>query len=629
MGLLSAESSVTDRIEELLQQAESLKYKDKLATMNLAKEALQLSEDENDLQGQIKSLVLVAYCYHHTSEPQNFFKHIFRVFELLEDAPDPSTLSYSKYLCACSFRNVGDFNQAVENFLSSLEIAEQIDDKESVIRCLNGLGHLYNMLGSPDKALEHYERGLSYAKEFGSPELIGNLLGNKADVLILQGKLEQARPLLETFISIYEKLGDGASIGHGKLRLGKLLIAEGKVQEGLQVMFDLIDSARSTAFRFGVSFVAKEIADVLIKLDRSDEALEYLNESLEISKDGGFFQLLTDLYLLFFKCYEKREDHKQALKYYQLYHEGKEKINSREVEMKLKNAESLNEIQLVKKEAEIHRLKHIELRRAYEEIEVKNKEITDSIVYARRIQSALLPVPGLLEEKFKEHFLLYLPKNIVSGDFYWMSGPVNGDLNARVVVVADCTGHGVPGALMSMIGSMLLNQIVNERGIGEPSEVLEQLDVNLHIALKTNKQDNRDGMDVSAALVNFSSGEIIISSAMRPVWVYRNAEKQLIDIPPTKRSIGGYADHETVPFISSRTILNSMDRVYLFSDGFADQFGGEKGKKMMVRNFKSLILETINLDLHHQGKALADRFNQWRGPHEQVDDVTVLGFSVK
>lgn len=259
-------------------------------------------------------------------------------------------------------------------------------------------------------------------------------------------------------------------------------------------------------------------------------------------------------------------------------------------------------------------------------IEHKNQEITDSINYAKNIQEALLPPITSLKKDFPESFVLYMPKDIVSGDFYWFATREGKNLFAA----ADCTGHGVPGAFMSIVGNSLLNEIIVEQHIYQPAQILNHLHVGVKTALNQNKNEfeRRDGMDVALCSFNKETSTLEYAGANRALWIYRKENPTVVEIiKPDKFPIGGIEyDFETVRKFRHHEIkMQKGDCVYLFSDGYADQFGGVKGKKFMVANLQRTFSEITQLPMSEQYLKLKETYLNWRGTHEQVDDVLVIG----
>jgi serine phosphatase RsbU (regulator of sigma subunit)/streptogramin lyase len=261
-----------------------------------------------------------------------------------------------------------------------------------------------------------------------------------------------------------------------------------------------------------------------------------------------------------------------------------------------------------------------EIQHQRDVIEVKNKELTDSIHYAQRIQQSILPDAEMIKKYLPQHFIYFKPKDIVSGDFYWYSR--QGDMVLWAVV--DCTGHGVPGGFMSMLGSGLLNQIVNEEKRTEPSEILNHLRDRVIIALKQTGADgeSRDGMDISLCSYNIKSNKLKYAGANLGAYILRNGE--LSELKGNKQPIGIHVG-EKLPFTTSEILLEKNDYVYLTSDGYADQFGGGKGKKFKSSNFEKLLVMICSKTINDQYQEIDHVFNEWKGDFEQLDDVCVIG----
>lgn len=256
------------------------------------------------------------------------------------------------------------------------------------------------------------------------------------------------------------------------------------------------------------------------------------------------------------------------------------------------------------------------------ELAEKNKDITSSIQYAKRIQEAILPSQELIFSNLKKSFILYKPKDIVSGDFYWYGEKDN----LKIIAVVDCTGHGVPGAFMSMIGHNLLNQIVSEKGNFIPGVILDELHKGVQAALKQDQHhsNNNDGMDVSIITINIETKECLWAGAFRSL-VLIKATGDLEKIDGDKFPIGGSQLNSERIFKTHTLLLAENDTMYLFSDGYADQFGGDKGKKFMVKKFHQDLISIQQLSMIEQRNSLEKLFNDWKGNYEQVDDVLVIG----
>lgn len=276
-------------------------------------------------------------------------------------------------------------------------------------------------------------------------------------------------------------------------------------------------------------------------------------------------------------------------------------------------------------------------------IEEKNKDITDSIIYAKRIQEAILPANKTLSTHFSDSFILFKPRDIVSGDFYWFTE----DTEKSIVVVADCTGHGVPGAFMSMLGTSLLNQVIRDENISNPGKALDRMDEKLNMALhKTNNETKaQDGMDISVCTFLKNKKIIEYSGANNPLYIIRKKGNALIinnteapalfednnfsfyEIKANKQPIGGFQHKKD--FTTYQIKINKGDCIYLFTDGYADQFGGPKGKKFMYVQFKKLLLSIQNLSMLEQEIELEKVIENWKNnSYNQVDDICIMGVKI-
>jgi serine phosphatase RsbU (regulator of sigma subunit) len=258
------------------------------------------------------------------------------------------------------------------------------------------------------------------------------------------------------------------------------------------------------------------------------------------------------------------------------------------------------------------------LEAAYIKIEEGNKRITDSIRYAKRIQTAILPSREYLDSVVEKHFVLYKPKDIVSGDFYWASEK-NG---VSIIAAADCTGHGVPGAFMSMIGNTILNKVVNENGIKKPSDILFELRDG--IIKSFNSSENKDGMDISIISYDRDNRVLEFAGANNPMYLIR--EGKLDVIKGDKQPVGHFLGKEA-PFTNHTIHILPGDTIYIFSDGYQDQFGGEKDMKFMVGRYKKLLLEHHQKESNEQCQILDDTIEDWMAETKQIDDILVIGIS--
>jgi serine phosphatase RsbU (regulator of sigma subunit) len=264
--------------------------------------------------------------------------------------------------------------------------------------------------------------------------------------------------------------------------------------------------------------------------------------------------------------------------------------------------------------------KQIEHQKA--EIELKSQNLSNSINYARKIQKALLPLQDRIEKNFAEMFVFFRPRDVVSGDFYWFAR-----IAEKIIVVgADCTGHGVPGAFMSMIGISMLTQIVKEKGMTNPEEILSDLHTNIRVTLRQKHSDSRDGMEAAVCVFDKKTKILTYAGAMSPIYLCQNGT--LEEIKADRYPIGGSQNEEFLEFTKHTFDVSQPTAFYVFSDGFKDQFGGTENKKFLNKRFREMLQEIQPLPMKEQEKIIGDRFDTWKGDNFQIDDVLVIGVRI-
>lgn len=273
------------------------------------------------------------------------------------------------------------------------------------------------------------------------------------------------------------------------------------------------------------------------------------------------------------------------------------------------------------------------LQKSKMELEEKNNEIVDSINYAKRIQDALIPPKSVLQKILPNSFVLFKPKDIVSGDFYWatdLNTTTNTEKDKDKLVlfsVADCTGHGVPGAFMSIIGLKIFNQSVQQKNVNSPAEALDYLHTEVYNAVNKHTEGDeviRDGMDAALCAINFNTNILHFAGANNPLYIIRN--KELTEIKADKKAIGSYLTDSK--YTNHEFQLQKNDMIYIFTDGYADQFGGPKGKKFKYSQFKEILVEISEMEIEVQNQKLNKTFENWRGELEQLDDVCIIGVRI-
>jgi serine phosphatase RsbU (regulator of sigma subunit) len=306
------------------------------------------------------------------------------------------------------------------------------------------------------------------------------------------------------------------------------------------------------------------------------------------------------------------------------YNELEQKVRERTAEIEKQKEEIMAQRDSLEEQRNMLSEANANLTTAYSEIEEKNRHIEDSIRYAKRIQNAILPPDQYVKRLFEDYFILYIPKDIVSGDFYWVSHNDN-----RVYIAAvDCTGHGVPGAFMSIVGHDRLNYAVNVAEAEHPSDILNSLNKGVTDTLRQTRSEIsvKDGMDIALLSFDFDNDLLEYAGAFNPLYHIRDNE--LLQVPADKFPIGAFVGEELNKFQNNEIKLKKGDIFYVFSDGYADQFGGPKNKKFMTKRFRDMLLEIHKKPMNEQKETLTSTIKKWMGEAPQVDDILVIGVKI-
>jgi len=613
--------AVKARIDELNKSSFEMRNRDPKLALTQAEEALQLSETNSYTKGRADAICNIAFQKLQDSELEKALELLFTALSIFEEIGDEAGISNAQYNLAVLHLRFANFNVALEALHKSIEIREKLNDKAGLASCYFQLGYIHEMFKNLTEALEIATKGLIIRKE------LNDNIGEAAFMFMLGGihikmkKYDLARTELYGALRMRNENEDFRGYFANLFRLVELNVECGELDEALKnfdVGYRMVEIAQDS---FGMMRFCQVRGKIAVRKNDVDEAIHYYSESLRLAEGRNFKSViyenceqLSDLYL-------KKGDHKAALEYYKRFHQLKEDVLSSQSSSQLKSIQLMNQITSSKREAELERVKNTELKNAFDIIEEKNKDITDSIHSALRIQRAILPTNEEVKRLFPESFVLFKPRDIVSGDFYWIS-----EIGDKTLIAAvDCTGHGVPGAFMSMIGNALLNQIVNEKHITAPCEVLFHLRESIIRSLKQTGAigEGKEGMDIALCAIDKKSNTLEFAGAHNPLWIFRkNGEFE--EILADKQPIGLQYE-ELRPFTNHTITLEKGDRLYIFTDGYADQFGGPNGKKFKYKQLQERLVAIGMRPMETQKEILDSAFVEWRGGLEQIDDVLVIG----
>ncbi len=548
----------------------------------------------------------MAGCYNNIAlvlgRQRNYVKQLEyfnKALQLMQEIGDKQGVAVAYTNIGVLYRKKGDLEKALENASKSLKLYLEIGDKQGIAGCYSNIGTVYLIQKKLNEALANYQKSLGAARQIGDDNLLARVLGNISNVQANQGKLNDALISLDEALGLFKKIGDKSGLEEIYQAYAELSEKKHDYKSAYEY-HKLYANMKDTLFN---DVTAKNTAEMNSKFESEKKDKELIMKDAEITKQKAESDkqqtfrnalMIGLLLVLFF-----------ALFIFRSYRQ-KQRANS---ELASKN----KLIEQQKKEVDYQK----------ELVDEKNKEVTDSIHYAKRIQQALLANETLLKENLSDYFILYQPKDIVSGDFYWAHTTKNGFL----LCTADCTGHGVPGAFMSLLNISFLNEAVDGQKLIAPNEILNytRSKIIYHLANDGSVEGGKDGMDCSLLSFDFKNKKMTYAAANNPVWIAR--DKEILEFSPDKMPVGKH-DKDSLPFTQHTVDLQKNDVVYTLTDGFADQFGGVKGKKFMYKELKKLLISSSHLSLSEQKETLKKSFLNWKGKLDQIDDVCIIGVKI-
>ncbi|UKN01159.1 tetratricopeptide repeat protein [Paracrocinitomix mangrovi] len=585
--------------------------------------------------------ITMAYAYklwreYDLKQMQDYTAKAVELFEKLDSDRGRITAYFMRTFGALS---IGNYDTAFHYAILAVKEAERLDGlKVQVDGTVSFRGWAYFMMGimyfdisDHQNAVEYFEKALHIF------EKLDHLFGQNrtkpalSSALIELARYDEAEMMLNEAIKGFTENYNEEGLSRAINDLGVLYFRTGRNKEAEQKFNEAYDIRINLKNKRGVNTTLLEYAEFKLAHNKPSEALELIKRAQELSVLNDAKPKQMRAHHLMYKAYRELGNVAEAFDNLEKYLALKDEVSSSETNHKLKLQESNFAAEKAEQLAELEKEKNKQLKAAHDEIAEKQQEITDSINYAKRIQYAILPSDSLFENHLEESFVLYKPKDIVAGDFYWMQVVENPDQNKVLLAAADCTGHGVPGAMVSVVCNNALNRSIREHSLYEPGLILDQTREIVIKELSRNQEDVKDGMDIALVSLeneNNPDGEAILkfAGANNPLWVIREGEVEIEEYKPNKQPIGKF-DYPQ-PFETQEIKLKKGDQFYLFSDGFADQFGGPKGKKFKASNLKKLFLSIAKESMQKQKEKVDKVFEDWKGDLEQLDDICVIGVRI-
>ncbi|MBN1182904.1 MAG: tetratricopeptide repeat protein [Bacteroidales bacterium] len=605
-----------------------------------------------------------------------FYKVLAEIYEA-QDSSFNAIEQYIKYIDICKlegdkksealgYNRIGniyfrmaDYAESLKNHIISLQLREEIKDDEGIASSLNNIGTLYLRLDDYNQALDQLNKSLKIEQEAENEPGIASCYINIGAVYEKKLSFDTALHYYQQSIEINQRYDNAKDIASTYSNIAFIYDSKGSQDTALYYYLKSLNLFEDIEDRQGAAETYLSIGIFYNGMWEWKEALKYLERAMDIGKEIHSYDIVMRSAKELSEAFYKLNDFKKAYENHVLYKRAYDKINSEESIKKFTQVEMQREFEKKQKEQEFNRLiekrkqkminvffifgltfmiilawimyrnyriKHkanILLSKQKAEIQAQRDEITASIHYASRIQTAILPPRELREQILPEHFILYKPRDIVSGDYFWMTQ--KGD--KTIVVAADCTGHGVPGAFMSMLGVVFLNEIVNKPGIKHANQILHELrDYIIKALHQTGKAgEQKDGMDMALVSLDCKTHEVEYSGAYNPLYHIRDG--QLEELKADRMPIGIHLSLD--PFTNQVIKVKPGDTLYMFSDGYVDQFGGALGKKFKAPQFKELLLSIQEKPMSEQKELLNESIEKWREGYDQIDDILVIGIRVE
>jgi len=625
-NIISLAASNNQKIDATFKLADYYAVSDKSKSFRILEQSLAWTRKIGNKKLEARCLNKLGDFYWYSGDYPLASRHYYTALYLFEELHEQKEI-------AVSYRNIGwiylgqkNYAQSGYYFRKALDQMKKYGKQQDLIPCYDDLGILYRTTGNYAKAISCFQQTIKLGRKFGNQKAVAGGTSDLATTYLKMGRYETARTFYLEAIALHEQISDQYNLCTAYIGLGECYIA---LKDSDQAMSYLLKANKMSAdnhYKNPEIESLKHLGRAAMLAQKPTVAYDYMYRYASLSDSMHDDNQNRQMHEMSAKYESDKQD--ADIRYLQKQEQFMNERLNKEIKFKTYMLIFSGIVLILtfsffrsyrdNKKANRH------LSRAYAEIESKNKDISDSINYARQIQRARLPDHDLINRLFRESFGLFKPKDIVSGDFYWFAELKNGK---TAFAAADCTGHGIPGAFMSLIGIDTLHQAMIENELANPAEILSFSNVSLKKALRQNDEfsASRDGMDIALCILDREKMELCYAGAHRPLIIIRNDE--ITEIKATKHAIGGLTpdnqqfDMHTLP-------VESNDMIYVFTDGYADQFGGHCDKKYTTRKFKELLLSIYTRPAKEQEKMLDIVFEAWRGTTEQVDDVLVMGIRV-
>lgn len=635
-------------------------------------QAQQLSANLGHTELEAYSYKMIGVVHYYVSDYQQCLVYWEKSLALYEKENRLQDVANTHNNIGNVYLNLSKYPDALAEYQKCLKTSEQLGNKKSVAASYGNIGNVYEKLGDLDKALVYHFSSFEIDSIIENKNGMAITLNNIGAICEMKGSLDSALYYLNQSLVLYIEANDQLGISAVYENMGNIHLKREEYDEALNFHQQSLEIDKKFGNKTGVAISLNGLGRVYQLKGNLKKAEESQLAALQMAYEVKSPAMKKNVHGSLYEIYSETGEESEALKHHRQYVHLKDSLFNEEntralmrneldyeyykrnltdslnrtllaVETKLKHEAELADERLSTKVAIIvgagvfvvmaliaiaifisYRNKsraNLIITQQKQELEEKNNEITDSIHYAKHIQEVIFPTPDIIRKRFPESFILFKPRDIVSGDFYWMN--TVGD--KTILAVVDCTGHGVPGAFISLLGYTGLRQAVLEQQLTDPAKILESMNLMVNETLKQSyeKSSVRDGMDMTVCTIDHSNNTLEFAGANNPLYVVKDDKLQVIK--GDGQSVGGFLDLTAPTFTKHNISLEPGTSIYMFTDGYPDQFGGSKGKKFKYTRFRELISAAASKTMSEQYTLLDKAIVQWQGDLEQVDDICVMG----
>lgn len=666
--ILATAEPDTNKVLILTQLAQELR---RIDTKQIhLQEALKLAETLKYHKGTVLAYNVKGIIARDSSKYPIAIDIFTKGIELAKNLPEKAPLAEMFCNLGSVYRRLDEYEKSLNYYLQALQIAETYKDNSNYSRALNGLGNNYRQLKNFTEAIKYFEKALDFERKNKNIFGISVNLNNLGKVYFDLGEYDKSMPLMQEALQLNEEMKNDRGLTSCLNTIGEIYHQRKEYSKALENFKKaLVIDERLGDRRYLIDSYTN-FGELYTEIGNYQLGIDYINKALKLGLEINTKSKVQAAYEHLYSIYKKTGDSQKALLMYE------KAINYKDSILNEKNQESIAKmqsmfdkerseakIQLLEKDkrmqvaetsrnnnlmmavviflvaiAVIFYVNYLSKKKANDILQNQNKTIQQqsevitkinqdwqsSVTYAKRIQEAMLPHRQNIGLFLSEYFIYFRPKDIVSGDIYWF---YQIDAFRAILACVDCTGHGVPGAFMSMLANASLSKIVENQGITNPSEILNQLHLEVVNNLNQNTTENRDGMEMNVCLIDKQHKTVTFAGAVNPIICVENGN--LTEIKGDKLPIGGMQLDEIRNYTSHTIEIKPNANFYIFTDGYQDQFGGDKDKKFMIKRMRTMFLANHNKSMEEQEQAIETTMKNWmENSVQQIDDMLVVGFRV-